>query len=344
MDERRPPGIEESYEHEMRLIGPDGGDGLRAYLEPSGARARIRYWTGGWRSSNHIARRWRGSPNTGRIWIDSAHGCSRSWKITTRFCRRFALTRRCRMAARSRSGTFQGFSYTMTHNLTGWPAAVVRCGQTAAGLPIGVQIAAHPWREDVALRIAGRLEELCGGWQRSRPYNRCERSYRLDPGTRTDSRVAASPARRHSGCTCRRLRQSRPYRGSRRRSRPAGARGLYLPARTLFPPLCTLPAMASSAFNLPEIAACSKSRLTCRTSASSPFKWCAAIAPWMSWQYAQSFWDETYVAISSRSPGVSVFGACNRIFASSQSGLAVSGRSSNVRGCPEFRPAVRYAA
>ena len=47
-------------------------------------------------------------------------------------------------------GTFQGFSYTMTYNLTGWPAAVVRCGQTATGLPIGVQIAAHPgakmWR------------------------------------------------------------------------------------------------------------------------------------------------------------------------------------------------------
>jgi hypothetical protein len=25
MDERRPPGVEESYELEMRLIGPDGG-------------------------------------------------------------------------------------------------------------------------------------------------------------------------------------------------------------------------------------------------------------------------------------------------------------------------------
>ena len=43
MDERRPPGIEESYEHEMRLIGPDGGDGLRAYLQLIGAPARIRF-------------------------------------------------------------------------------------------------------------------------------------------------------------------------------------------------------------------------------------------------------------------------------------------------------------
>jgi amidase len=46
----------------------------------------------------------------------------------------------------------------MTHNLTGWPAAVVRCGTSRTGLPIGVQIAANPWREDVALAIARVLE------------------------------------------------------------------------------------------------------------------------------------------------------------------------------------------
>ena len=46
----------------------------------------------------------------------------------------------------------------MTHNLTGWPAAVVRCGTSRTGLPIGVQIAANPWREDVALALARVLE------------------------------------------------------------------------------------------------------------------------------------------------------------------------------------------
>ena len=58
------------------------------------------------------------------------------------------------------------FSYTMTFNLTGWPAAVVRGGTTAKALPIGVQIAARPWREDVALAIAQVLQEALGGWQR----------------------------------------------------------------------------------------------------------------------------------------------------------------------------------
>ena len=57
---------------------------------------------------------------------------------------------------------FPGFSYTMTHNLTGWPAAVVPAGVSSEGLPIGVQIAAAPWREDIALQLAQRLETLVG--------------------------------------------------------------------------------------------------------------------------------------------------------------------------------------
>ena len=44
--------------------------------------------------------------------------------------------------------------YTNPHNLTGWPAATVRCGNAADGLPIGVQLAAHPWRDDIALAAA----------------------------------------------------------------------------------------------------------------------------------------------------------------------------------------------
>jgi amidase len=58
-----------------------------------------------------------------------------------------------------------GFGYTKTYNLTGWPGAVVRCGTSAAGLPIGVQIVARPWREDVALAVAAYLERAFGGWQ-----------------------------------------------------------------------------------------------------------------------------------------------------------------------------------
>jgi amidase len=54
------------------------------------------------------------------------------------------------------------FGYVFTHNLTGWPAAVVRAGTSPDGLPIGVQIAAGPWREDRALAVARHLESALG--------------------------------------------------------------------------------------------------------------------------------------------------------------------------------------
>jgi amidase len=61
---------------------------------------------------------------------------------------------------------FLAGSYSMTYNLTGWPAVAVRGGTSPEGLPIGVQVVAHPWREDVALAVAHYLEAVSGGWQR----------------------------------------------------------------------------------------------------------------------------------------------------------------------------------
>ena len=57
------------------------------------------------------------------------------------------------------------FDYTVPFSLAGYPCAVVRVGATPDGLPIGVQIVARPWREDVALALARRLEQEFGGWQ-----------------------------------------------------------------------------------------------------------------------------------------------------------------------------------
>ncbi len=55
--------------------------------------------------------------------------------------------------------------YTLPYSLTGYPCAVVRAGTSPEGMPIGVQIAARPWREDVALALAQVIEQACGGWQ-----------------------------------------------------------------------------------------------------------------------------------------------------------------------------------
>lgn len=54
------------------------------------------------------------------------------------------------------------YTYTNTYNLTGWPAAVVRAGTDALGLPIGIQIVAAPFREDHCLAVAGWLESKLG--------------------------------------------------------------------------------------------------------------------------------------------------------------------------------------
>jgi amidase len=59
------------------------------------------------------------------------------------------------------------FPYLVPFNFTGAPSVVVRAGQTPAGLPIGVQCVAQPWREHVALRAAAEVEASLGGWQPS---------------------------------------------------------------------------------------------------------------------------------------------------------------------------------
>ena len=68
----------------------------------------------------------------------------------------------------NRPGEIDPTSYTTPHSLTGWPAATVRCGSSPEGLPIDVQLVARPWRDDVALAVALRLERELGGWQPAR--------------------------------------------------------------------------------------------------------------------------------------------------------------------------------
>ena len=104
MEERRPPGVEESYDLEMGLLGPDGGDGLRAYprWDREFANASAVGWMAG-KTRIGAALLWRGLPDTGRIWTGSARKCSSFCKTTTRLCRPFAPMSPCRTGVRSRS-------------------------------------------------------------------------------------------------------------------------------------------------------------------------------------------------------------------------------------------------
>ena len=66
----------------------------------------------------------------------------------------------------SHKDSFDDWSYMTIHNLLGWPGVSVRAGSSSSGLPVGVQIVAAPWREDIALALAHRIEALLGGYQR----------------------------------------------------------------------------------------------------------------------------------------------------------------------------------
>ena len=61
-------------------------------------------------------------------------------------------------------GSASAFSYTQLFSLTGWPCVTVRGGSDGR-LPIGLQVVARPWREDIALRVAAQLETALGGWR-----------------------------------------------------------------------------------------------------------------------------------------------------------------------------------
>jgi len=142
----------------MKFLGPDGGDGLRAFLKDIGS-----YQT------HPLLEGWLGKLEAYRT---DLKGFAGYWTELDGFRSEMlafladydailspvSSTPAVPHGHSIRDDIFPGYSYTMTHNLTGWPAAVVPRGKSQTGLPIGVQIAAAPWREDIALGLAAQIE------------------------------------------------------------------------------------------------------------------------------------------------------------------------------------------
>jgi len=162
VEEARPACLDEAYDLEMKLIGPDGGDSLRAYLAEAGS-TRVHPLLTGWIDKLEPYR------------TDVA-GLQRYWQEWDRYRAEMTAFGReydvilCPVYAHAalRHGesvveeNFRGFHHTMAFNVAGWPAAVVRCGTSSHGLPLAVQIAASPWREDIVLAVAEFLERSVG--------------------------------------------------------------------------------------------------------------------------------------------------------------------------------------
>jgi aspartyl-tRNA(Asn)/glutamyl-tRNA(Gln) amidotransferase subunit A len=58
--------------------------------------------------------------------------------------------------------------YTISVNLAGIPAISVPCGFTKKGLPVGMQILARPFNEELLLRLAHAYEQATE-WHKLKP-------------------------------------------------------------------------------------------------------------------------------------------------------------------------------
>lgn len=158
VEEARPNGIEQSYETGMALYFADGGASVRRLLQEAGTTEHSFPWLSA------------AQPVTATQLDASITKWYRVRSTMLSFLKNYDVIL-CPVNAfpamphGAEGEDLRAFSYTMTYNLTGWPGAVVRGGTSPDGLPIGVQIVAQPWREDVALAVAGYLEKALGGFQ-----------------------------------------------------------------------------------------------------------------------------------------------------------------------------------
>ena len=156
-----PPGLDEAWHAWDDVIRSDGHAWLARLITAAGTPGHGSYDTRGW---VEFAEPVRADELTARL--------ERGDRVRSRLLRWFeradvivcpAMPQPAIRHGESTAAWF-GDTYSDVHNLTGWPAVVDRAGTSQGGLPIGVQVLGHPWREDVALASARSVEAATGGW------------------------------------------------------------------------------------------------------------------------------------------------------------------------------------
>jgi amidase len=166
VEEATPPGIEQSFEFFRSITGADGGLGLRIGLQMVGTT-----------DVSPLLEQSVALASIAPLSVVEFGGLMIRWDVWRSAMLAFLevydvlLSPVAATPALPHGSTVDleklpGFGYAIAHNLTGWPAVSVRGGTSPEGLPIGVQVVARPWREDVALAVAQHLETTLGGWQR----------------------------------------------------------------------------------------------------------------------------------------------------------------------------------
>jgi amidase len=163
--EARPAGFEQSLQLLLELFAADGGALVRATLARSGTETIHPLLEAAFELGAPLA-------------ADGPGVAERAWRLDEH--RRLAmafwdehdllLSPAVAEPAVPHGTSWErlpSFSWAVAHNLTGWPAASVPGAFSEEGLPIGVHVAAAPWREDRVLAAACAIEAALGGWRPS---------------------------------------------------------------------------------------------------------------------------------------------------------------------------------
>ncbi|MEM7126426.1 MAG: amidase [Chloroflexota bacterium] len=157
--EDRPPIVQNPDLLSGKLVLADGGDAIRKILQTVGTAIDETHPSISWTQSGEVV------PTLELTALIAQWNIFRSQMLT--FMKEYdaIVCPASSTPAPPHEAADTDFSYTSPYNLTGWPAVVVRGGTSSEGLPIGVQIIARPWHEDVACAIAQQIENELGGWQ-----------------------------------------------------------------------------------------------------------------------------------------------------------------------------------
>ncbi len=167
MEEHRPPGTEEALDLLWTILGADGGFATQRILTDSGTTEVAPYLAGALGDPARFEKPALSHRQFAELFV-RWHGFR---SRMTQFLASYDILL-CPASAvpapphdtdiKSLEATM--LSYTAPFSITGWPAAVVRVGQSEEGLPIGVQIVGRPFQEHVVLAAARFLEREFGGF------------------------------------------------------------------------------------------------------------------------------------------------------------------------------------
>jgi amidase len=163
--ETRPPGVEQAYELEMALLGADGAEGIDGYLESAGSTRTHPLLEAGFVSrmrphratAAQLATRW-------AQWDEYRTRIAdffRNYDVL--LCPTYTQSA-LKHGESAKTENFAGFSYTMAWNLSGNPAATVRCAESD-GLPVNIQVVTARWRDLLAVEVCSWIEKEFGGWR-----------------------------------------------------------------------------------------------------------------------------------------------------------------------------------